>query len=112
MSNISLSSSVLPLAYSELLDWLFARTNYENFKVVPKHRYQENLDLFRKFLDYAGAPDRQLTIVHVAGTKGKGSVCFLLEHLVRSCGYKTGLFTSPHLESILVRVIIQGQTCD
>ncbi len=112
MSNISLSSSILPLSCKQLLDWLFARTNYENFKVIPKHRYQENLDLFRNFLDFAGAPDRRLTIVHVAGTKGKGSVCFLLEHLIRSCGYNTGLFTSPHLESILERFMIQGKPCD
>lgn len=112
MSKISLSPPSLPLFFSELLDWLFARTNYENFKVVPKQRYQENLALFREFLDFAGAPDRQLTIVHVAGTKGKGSVCFLLEHLVRTCGYKTGLFTSPHLESILERFMLQGTPCD
>jgi len=42
---------------------------------------------------------RALSVVHVAGTKGKGSTCAMVERILRQAGYKTGLFTSPHLVS-------------
>ncbi|RWS31570.1 folylpolyglutamate synthase-like protein [Leptotrombidium deliense] len=50
-----------------------------------------------------------LNAIHVAGTKGKGSTCALTESIFRSCGYKTGLYTSPHLISVRERIRINGR---
>jgi folylpolyglutamate synthase len=50
----------------------------------------------------------QLSVIHVAGTKGKGSTCAMVDSMLRSCGYRTGLYTSPHLCDVRERVRING----
>ncbi|CAH9133423.1 unnamed protein product [Cuscuta epithymum] len=54
-------------------------------------------------------PLKQMKVIHVAGTKGKGSTCTFTESILRSCGYHTGLFTSPHLIDVRERFQIDGQ---
>ena len=56
-----------------------------------------------------GRPDRAYPSVHIAGTNGKGSTAALLESILRSAGFRTGLYTSPHLERINERIRINGQ---
>jgi len=56
-----------------------------------------------------GRPDRAYASVHIAGTNGKGSTAAFLEAIVRSAGFRTGLYTSPHLERINERIRIDGQ---
>jgi len=57
-----------------------------------------------------GNPERELKkIIHVAGTNGKGSVCAMLESILRSAGYKTGLYTSPHLVRVNERIKVNGE---
>lgn len=51
----------------------------------------------------------QLSVIHVAGTKGKGSTCVFCEQLLSNKGYRTGLFTSPHLISVKERFQINGK---
>eukprot|EP00250_Pteridium_aquilinum_P019733 c24552_g1_i1 orf=310-2130(-) len=53
-------------------------------------------------------PLSRLSVIHVAGTKGKGSTCAFMESILRSCGYRTGLFTSPHLIDIRERFRFSG----
>ena len=50
----------------------------------------------------------KLSVIHVAGTKGKGSTCAMVERMLREAGYKTGLFTSPHLIDVRERIRING----
>jgi folylpolyglutamate synthase len=50
----------------------------------------------------------KLSVIHVAGTKGKGSTCAMVESILRHCGYKTGLYTSPHLIDVRERIRING----
>ena len=59
-----------------------------------------------KRLDY---PQREMKVIHVAGTNGKGSVCAFLASILTRAGKKTGLFTSPHLVEITERIVIQGE---
>ncbi|KAK9835139.1 hypothetical protein WJX81_000787 [Elliptochloris bilobata] len=63
------------------------------------------------YLQRLGLDDRigELSIIHVAGTKGKGSTCAMVESILRSCGYRTGLFTSPHLWTVRERIQINGR---
>jgi len=61
------------------------------------------------FLNYLGNPHLKFQSIHVAGTNGKGSVCAMLEAILCQAGYKTGLFTSPHLVDFTERVRICGK---
>ena len=55
-----------------------------------------NLDRIQELLRYLNKPQQQLRIIHVAGTKGKGSTCAFLASILHHAGYKVGLYTSPH----------------
>ncbi|MFH1029579.1 MAG: folylpolyglutamate synthase/dihydrofolate synthase family protein, partial [Pseudomonadota bacterium] len=67
------------------------------------------LETERALLERLGHPERDLKIVHVAGTNGKGSVCSMLEAVLRRSGLKTGLYTSPHLIRFNERIRINGR---
>ncbi|XP_008803144.1 folylpolyglutamate synthase isoform X2 [Phoenix dactylifera] len=70
----------------------------------------DNFDLmfdYLKMLELDG-PISQLKVIHVAGTKGKGSTCVFTEAILRCCGFRTGLFTSPHLIDVRERFRIDG----
>jgi folylpolyglutamate synthase len=63
----------------------------------------------RDLVDRAGVHPSALSVVHVAGTKGKGSTCAFVERILREYGYRTGMFTSPHLVDICERFRIDGK---
>ena len=67
------------------------------------------LDRIVALLERCGNPHRSLTCIHVAGTNGKGSVCAMVESVLRAAGYRTGLYTSPHLVSYRERIRLCGR---
>ena len=67
-----------------------------------------NLETIRALLAALGHPQRRFPIIHVAGTKGKGSTAALCEAALREAGFRTGLYTSPHLLSMRERIRLQG----
>ncbi len=67
------------------------------------------LERIRTLLSALGNPERKLPCVHVAGTNGKGSVSAMIERGLREAGFKTGLFTSPHLISPVERIQVNGE---
>ena len=67
------------------------------------------LDRIRSALEKFGNPQDKLKCIHVAGTNGKGSVCTILESILREAGYKTGLFTSPHIWDYTERIRVRGK---
>lgn len=67
---------------------------------------KKNLNRINYLLNELGNPQTQLKVIHVAGTNGKGSTSSLMMSILREAGYKVGLFTSPHLESINERIRI------
>jgi len=67
------------------------------------------LDVERLLLEELGRPERGYGVIHVAGTNGKGSVCALLDAVLRAAGLRTGLFTSPHLVSFHERIRVGGR---
>ena len=67
------------------------------------------LDRISKVLEFLGNPQDELKCIHVAGTNGKGSVCAMLESILREAGYKTGLYTSPHIFEYTERIKICGK---
>ncbi|QHI70732.1 bifunctional folylpolyglutamate synthase/dihydrofolate synthase [Tichowtungia aerotolerans] len=67
------------------------------------------LDVITALLDQLGNPQREFKSIHVAGTNGKGSVCAMIESVLRASGKKTGLYTSPHLIRFNERFRVNGQ---
>lgn len=67
------------------------------------------LDNITAFLDLIGNPQNNYATIHLAGTNGKGSTAAMLASILRTQGYKTGLFTSPHLVSLRERVQVNGR---
>ena len=92
--------------YQECLDYLFSRLPmYQN---EGKSAYKKDLTNTIKLLDFIGNPQHQLKCIHVAGTNGKGSVSSMLAATLTQAGYKTGLYTSPHLLDFTERIRIDG----
>ena len=73
------------------------------------HGSRLGLSRMQEMAERMGHPENRLRYVHVAGTNGKGSTCAMLEAVLRAAGYKTGMFTSPYLETILESIKINGQ---
>ncbi len=93
------------MTLSEAMEYLSGLVDYE--KQSAKNS-ELTLDAVRQLLDALGNPQDRLFIVLVAGTKGKGSVSTILELILRKAGYRTGLYTSPHLLTFEERFRVNG----
>ncbi|MGN1148325.1 MAG: bifunctional folylpolyglutamate synthase/dihydrofolate synthase [Lachnospiraceae bacterium] len=76
---------------------------------IPRFTSKNTMEDTRAFLQKLGSPDQHMKIIHVAGTNGKGSVCAYLCSVLKEAGYKTCLFTSPHLTDIRERFVMEGR---
>jgi dihydrofolate synthase/folylpolyglutamate synthase len=99
-------SQHIGLPYQKALDFWFSSINYEQRVPQPDDL---KLDRMRALLGRLGDPQDRLRIIHVAGSKGKGSTSAMLSAILRQAGYRTGLFTSPHLCRVEERFQIDGQ---
>ncbi len=90
---------------------LSERVDYERTLVVPYRGRQFRLRRIRELLTRLGNPQRGLPIIHIAGTKGKGSTAAMMAAVLTAAGYRTGLFTSPHLDRVEERIAINGRAC-
>ncbi|MGH7730099.1 MAG: bifunctional folylpolyglutamate synthase/dihydrofolate synthase [Candidatus Eiseniibacteriota bacterium] len=79
---------------------------------LERRRDKHDLLGITALLDALGNPHRRFRSVHVAGTNGKGSVCALIERVLREAGFRTGLFTSPHLVDFRERIRVNGRWAD
>ncbi len=87
------------------LEILNSFINYERIGTVPR-----DLDRFRDFLERLGAPHRGLRrVIHIVGTKGKGSTAYHVSHALRRMGFRVGTFTSPHLVDVRERIMLNMQ---
>src|SRR5688572_9186255 len=93
------------MTYDEALAFWHGRIDYERRQPRPGDL---KLDRMRALLRRLGDPHRRVRSVHVTGTKGKGSTSALLAAVLRAAGYRTGLFTSPHLTDVSERVQVDG----
>ncbi len=93
------------------IGYLYGRINYERILSIPYHDRGFKLDRMQDLLDRLGNPDRAMRIVHVAGTKGKGSTSVMIGGILSSAGRSVGIFTSPHLERIEERMVVDGVEC-
>lgn len=93
------------------MHFLYGRIDYERAVHMPYHRGKLKLARMRELLRRLGDPQDGLPIIHIAGTKGKGSTAAMIAAVLTAAGYRTGLFTSPHLERMEERLAIDGVPC-
>ena len=97
--------------YQAALEFLFSRIDYERTADVPYRSSEFKLQRMRDLLSHLGDPHQRLRALHVAGTKGKGSTATMLSSVLTAAGYRTGLYTSPHLNRLEERANIDGSPC-
>ncbi len=78
------------------------------FHRIGKAAYKANLDNTHVLMELLGHPEQGLRCVHIAGTNGKGSTSHMLASVLQEAGYRTGLYTSPHLKDFRERVRVNG----
>src|SRR5664279_2650292 len=93
--------------YQEVLDFLFSQLLM--FQRTEPAAYKDNLDNTIRLDEMFGYPHRSFKTIHVAGTNGKGSVSHMLASVLQEAGYKTGLYTSPHLKDFRERIKVDGE---
>lgn len=95
------------MTYDQTLDYLFSRLPM--FQRIGAAAYKANLDNTYKIAEVLGNPHKKLKCIHVAGTNGKGSSSHMLAAILQQAGYKTGLYTSPHLIDFRERIKVNGK---
>lgn len=98
------------MTYQETLDYLFAKLPM--FSRIGASAYKEDLTNTILLCDALRNPQSKLKCIHIAGTNGKGSTSHMLAAILQSAGYKTGLYTSPHLKDFRERIKINGKVCE
>lgn len=93
--------------YKETVEWMFGRLPM--YQMQGASAYKKDLANTLLLAKHLGNPERKITAIHVAGTNGKGSVSNMLASILQEAGYKTGLYTSPHLKDFRERIKINGQ---
>ncbi len=93
--------------YQQTLDYLFSKLPM--YQRVGVAAYKANLDNTIAICNALGNPEKKIKCVHVAGTNGKGSSSHMLAAVLQQAGYKTGLYTSPHLVDFRERIKINGK---
>jgi dihydrofolate synthase/folylpolyglutamate synthase len=101
--------SDIEVQYNQALDYLYSFVDYSLKHISELARAEFNLDRMFALMEELGNPHRKYPVIHVAGTKGKGSVAALCASALQAAGYRTGLYTSPHLWDYVERIQIDGR---
>lgn len=95
------------MTYKETLEFLFSQL--PAYHRIGRAAYKGDLDTTLALDNYFGNPHRKYKTVHIAGTNGKGSVSHMTASVLQQAGYKTGLYTSPHLRDFRERIRVNGE---
>lgn len=96
-------------SYQQAIDYLHGLTDYEKISGFVYDPERFDLGRVERLMDLLGSPHRAFKSLHVAGTKGKGSTSAMLASVLRQAGYRTGLYTSPHLHEFGERIRLDGE---
>lgn len=95
--------------YQDTLDYLYAKLPMYNR--IGAAAIKNNLDNTLAICSFLGNPEKKYPCIHIAGTNGKGSSSHMLASIFQAAGYRTGLYTSPHLYDFRERIKVNGQMC-
>lgn len=95
--------------YEQAVEYLFGRINYERARAENLSARDFKLDRVAALLAELGNPHERIPAVHITGTKGKGSTAAMVAAALGACGYRTGLFTSPHVSAFEERMSVNGR---
>ncbi|HEV3299618.1 MAG TPA: folylpolyglutamate synthase/dihydrofolate synthase family protein [Planctomycetaceae bacterium] len=95
--------------YEQAIEFLFGRINYERVTGIAFSSDDQKLVRMTRLLQQIGNPHEGLKVVHVAGTKGKGSTSVMAAAILTAAGYQTGLYTSPHVSAFEERMVVDGK---
>ncbi len=93
--------------YKETVEFLFSQL--PAYHRIGKAAYKNDLGNSRAFDNYLGNPHKKYKTIHIGGTNGKGSVSHIIASVLMKAGYRTGLFTSPHLKDFRERIRVNGR---
>ncbi|MDB5191348.1 MAG: bifunctional folylpolyglutamate synthase/dihydrofolate synthase [Segetibacter sp.] len=93
--------------YQQTVEYLFSRLPL--FSRIGAAAYKADLNNTIKLCDHLGNPQTAFKTIHIAGTNGKGSVSHMLSAVLQTAGYRTGLYTSPHLKDFRERIKVDGK---
>lgn len=93
--------------YEQTIDFLF--NSFPMFEKTGGDAYHPGLEKIEELCKHFDHPQKKIKTIHIAGTNGKGSSSHLLAAVLQSAGYKTGLYTSPHLKEFTERIRINGK---
>ncbi len=93
--------------YKETLDWMFSKLPM--YQRQGKTAFKKDLTNIVALAGHLGHPQQQFKSIHVAGTNGKGSTSHMIASILQEAGYKTGLYTSPHLRDFRERIKVNGK---
>lgn len=103
------SASLAPVTRAAALAWLDRRINFERVVPTAARGGAFNLRTMRRLLRELGEPERAFRVVHVAGTKGKGSTVAMLAAVLTAAGHRVGCYLSPHVHALEERISIGGR---
>lgn len=95
------------MSYIETINYLFSRLPM--FSRIGAAAYKADLTNTIRLCEFLNNPQTKFKTIHIAGTNGKGSVSHMLAAILQSTGYKTGLYTSPHLKDFRERIKMNGE---
>lgn len=95
--------------FDKAIDWIYSFTNLERDIQKRKNKDSFQLEPIKKMNDYFHKPSEKFKIIHIAGSKGKGTVAYLLSKYYENMGLKVGLYISPHIIDVRERIQINGQ---
>src|SRR5574341_521750 len=97
------------LTYQEALDYLYSFVDYSHERTYTYSAQTFDLARMVKLLELLGNPQARYPALHIAGTKGKGSVAAMCASALRAAGYRAGVYTSPHLQDFCERMQVNGE---
>jgi len=97
------------MSYERTLEYLYEQLPM--FSRIGAAAYKKDISNTKQLCASLGNPQTKFKSIHIAGTNGKGSVSHMLAAILQTAGYKTGLYTSPHLKDFRERIKINGEMC-
>src|ERR1700759_3270192 len=95
------------MTYQETVDFLYSQLPM--YSRIGKEAYKKDLTNTLALCELLGDPQKKFKSIHIAGTNGKGSTSHMLAAILQQAGYRTGLYTSPHLKDFRERIRFNGQ---